>query len=446
VVSEAALLSTQLIEGENARLELDAADLRVIVGPDRGTAVSLGLDTVLIGSDPACDLVLHDPTVSRRHAAVTSGSRGYFLRDLASRNGVMIGAISIERARIHDGMRIRLGASELLVRAHDKRRSIPLSSPGRFGSLVASSVKMRVVVATLQKLAAQDMTVLFEGESGTGKEVAAEALHRASPRAAGPFVVLDCGAVAPSLLAGELFGHERGEFSEAAEARPGILEQAEGGTLFLDEVGEVPLDLQPALLRLLERKTYRRVGSMREEACNARIIAATNRNLAGEVRQRRFREDLYSRLAVARVRIPPLRERQEDVLVLLEAFALDLGVTLTPEARVLFTTHSWPGNVRELRNTLERFAVVRDAPAAIAQGIPPANEPFLYDDGGRLRPLPEARRLASDDLERRYIERALVLGGGRMSRAAEIAGLSRRFFASLATKHGLKAWSRSGSS
>jgi DNA-binding NtrC family response regulator len=384
-----------------------------------------------------CDLVLHDPTVSARHAAVSTGPHGYVLKDLASRNGVLVGATSIERARLHDGMRIRLGATELLVRAHKARHSIPLSSPGQFGALVARSIKMRAVVAMLQKVAAQDTTVLFEGETGTGKEVAAEALHAASPRAAGPFVVLDCGGVPPSVLTTELFGHEH--------ARPGLFEQADGGTLLLNEVSEIPLDLQPALLRTLERKTYRRGGAIREEPCDVRIIAATNRNLAEEVRCRRFREDFYSRLAIARVRIPPLRERQEDLLVLLDGFAAQLGVTLTLEAKVLFAAHSWPGNVRELRNTVERFAVVRDAPAAIAQGIPQANEPFLYDERGQLRPLPEARRMAGDDFERRYIERVLALGEGRMSRAAEIAGLSRRFLASLATKHGLKGWSRSGS-
>jgi DNA-binding NtrC family response regulator len=324
-------LSTRLFEAGDGRLEVDAAELRVVAGPDRGTKVALGTDSLRIGSAADVELVLHDPTVSGRHAEIQIGARGYVVRDLGSKNGVLLGNLRVERAPLADGQRLRLGETVLVVRALGRAHALPLARPGRFGNLVAASVKMRAVVATLARLAESDLTVLLEGETGTGKEVAAQALHASGKRAGGPFVVFDCGAVPAGLVASELFGHEKGAFSGAHARRDGLFAEADGGTLFLDEIGELPLELQPVLLRALETRATRRVGSVHEERHDVRLVAATNRNLAEEVRAGRFRQDLFYRLGGARVRLPPLRERLEDVRELAGLFAAQAGLALSPE-------------------------------------------------------------------------------------------------------------------
>jgi DNA-binding NtrC family response regulator len=439
-VSTAAPFTTRLLGAGRGPLEIDAAELKVVAGPDRGAHLELGVDTLRIGSSASCDLVLHDHTVSSRHAAIVMDGGGYSIHDLGSKNGVRLGPTFVTRAPIHDGARIVLGDSALLVRARGGSRTLPLAQPGRLSGLVAYSLKMRAVAALLERFAGADTTVLIEGETGTGKEVAAHAIHRASPRAGGPYVVFDCGAVSPHLLAAELFGHERGAFTGADAARAGALEQADGGTLFLDEIGELPLDLQPAFLRLLETRTIRRVGGVADLPCDVRFVAATHRNLAEEVREGRFRADLFHRLAVARVRLPPLAERPEDIRVLAELFAVEAGVTLSPEILAVLAAHDWPGNVRELRNSVARLAIAGhpfdplDPPRAgrLAWRAPPGDFPTLAD----------ARRAAQDDLERSYLEEALRLADGSVTRAADLAGVSRQQMTRLAAKHGLRVRDR----
>jgi DNA-binding NtrC family response regulator len=418
------LLATHILEGPTARLTIEQAELRVSAGPDKGARLALGLDSVVVGSAADCQLVLHDNTVSSRHAEIRLDERGYHIRDLGSKNGVRLGEFAIDRAPLADGMRLRLGGTTLQVKRTGGPAEIALGQPRSFGELDAHSVKMRAAVATLEKLAASELTVLLEGETGTGKEVAAHALHRASPRAGGPFVVFDCGAQPPGLAASALFGHERGAFTGADVTRTGALEEADGGTLFLDEIGELPLDLQPYLLRVLEARESRRVGGPVQRH-DVRVVAATNRNLAEEVRAGRFRQDLFYRLAVARVRLPPLRERREDIPLLAARFAGELGTRLGPELIALFSAHDWPGNVRELRHTVSRAAFQPDD-ALVAPGRP------------ALLPLPEARRIAGDEFERDYLERALALAGGSVSRAAELADVSRQMMTRLVAKHGLR--------
>jgi DNA-binding NtrC family response regulator len=365
--------------------------------------------------------------------------RGYSIHDLASKNGVRLGSVWVTRAPLFDGARIALGDSTLLVKARGGRHAIDLAQPGRLGGLVAHSVKMRAVAATLARLAATDATILIEGDTGTGKEVAAHALHGTSSRAGGPFVVFDCGGVSAPLIAAELFGHERGAFTGADAARPGLLEQADGGTLFLDEIGELPLDVQPSLLRMIETRTVRRLGGNQEITGDVRFVAATNRNLAEEVREGRFRADLYHRLAVARVRLPPLSERPEDIPVLAGIFATEQGVTLTREMLSLLSAHGWPGNVRELKNSVARLAV--------------ADHPFHADESDRFAPvwrppagdfppLADARRRAQDDFERAYLEETLRLCDGNVTHAAERAGVSRQQMTRLLARHGLRGRDR----
>src|SRR5690606_969005 len=385
-------ISTRLLPG-GARLLLDEAEIKVVSGPDRGLTTPLGLHSLVIGSSPDCDVVLHDGTVSSRHAEIVMTDRGYLLSDLGSKNGVELGTWLVDRLPLADGMKLRLGSTTLQVRRSGRSTEIELGAPRRFGPLVAHSTRMRAAAATLERLAASPMTILIEGETGTGKEVAAQAVHQASPRADGPLVVFDCGAQPPGLLASALFGHERGAFTGADEDRPGAFAEASGGTLFLDEIGELPLDLQPAFLRALDGYDVRRVGgaSLRHDV---RVIAATNRNLAEMVRAGEVRQDLYYRLAAARVRLPPLRERREDIPVLAALFAEEIGVTLGPELVALLSAYDWPGNVRELRHAIGRAAISPE----LAVVMPEAARPLL--------PLPEARRVANDEFERQYVERA----------------------------------------
>jgi DNA-binding NtrC family response regulator len=288
---------------------------------------------------------------------------------------------------------------------------------------------MRAFVAALEQAARSDATILFEGETGTGKDLAAEAAHACSSRSNGPFVVVDCAGLGRSLLTAELFGHEEGAFTGADRDRPGLLERGDGGTLFIDEVGELPLDAQPLLLRAIENRTVRRLGGKVDRPLDVRIIAATRHNLAEEVRARRFREDLYYRLAVVRLRIPPLRERPEDLTVLARHFATEASVELSPETIAYFLTQRWAGNVRELKNEIERLAIVRMVPGC---------DPAVFAAKDRLRPLTEARRLAVDEFERAYLQQALDLAGGSISRAAELSEVSREVFTRLVGKHGLR--------
>jgi DNA-binding NtrC family response regulator len=301
---------------------------------------------------------------------------------------------------------------------------------------------MRQVIALLERVAPSTSTVLLEGESGTGKEVAAHAIHEASPRAEGPFVVVDCAALAPSLIESELFGHERGAYTGADETQPGALEQGDGGTVFLDEIAELPLELQPRLLRFLEAQEVKRLGAARARRVDVRVIAATNRCLANEVRGGTFREDLYYRLSVVRVGMPALRERAEDIKLLAyhfaESFARDPHELLGEEVIEILTAYAWPGNVRELRNVVERLIVLPEQALASLRGEPP---PRTGPEIGQLSELPfhEARQRWQEWFERQYLAAQLERASGNVSQAARQAAIPRQTFHRLLRRHGLKS-------
>jgi DNA-binding NtrC family response regulator len=331
---------------------------------------------------------------------------------------------------------LRLGETSIAIEVHGARRVIPLARSGELPGLVAHSVKMRACAAALRQLASSDIAVLIEGETGAGKEVAAQAIHLASGRHAGPFVVFDCTGTSAALAAASLFGHKKGAFTGAEADRSGLFDEAEGGTLLIDEICELPLDLQPLLLGAIDRKAFRPLGgAMRTH--DVRIIATTHRNLGEAVREKRFREDLFFRMAAARVKLPPLRERLEDIEVLTRIFAAEEGAVLTPTVMGFLTAHHWPGNVRELRNTIARLAAQPQSVAELAQDSQWPTGP-VTDRRGAVYPLPEARHLASVAFERHYLAKVLELAKGSVAGAAKLAGVSRRLLTRLAAKHDLR--------
>jgi len=393
-----------------------------------------------IGSHPSNDLVLDDDTVSRFHCELAIAGSRVRVRDLGSRNGTSCAGVAIVDASVSGGAVLRLGHSELTVVVDDDVTRIDASARTSFGGIIGASEPMREVFSQLEKIAASDATVLIEGETGTGKEGAAEAIHDASRRSGAPFVVVDCSAIAASLLESELFGHEVGAFTGAVDRRIGAFEQASGGTVFLDEIGELPAELQPKLLRVLEAREVRRVGGKAPIKCDLRIVAATNRDLRGEVNRGSFRADLYYRLAVVKLALPPLRERRGDVALLVESLLdrlrapADVRELLTaPGFLGTLAAAPWPGNVRELRNHLEQCVVFGEARAPGA-AAPPAARGAI----DASLPYELARKQAIDDFERAYVTDLLARCDGNVARAAREAGVNRAYLHRLLSRHGLR--------
>ncbi|HSB19195.1 MAG TPA: sigma-54 dependent transcriptional regulator [Anaeromyxobacteraceae bacterium] len=300
----------------------------------------------------------------------------------------------------------------------------------RLENVVGRSEAMLQVYKTAARVAATDATVLILGESGTGKELVARAIHQTSPRAAGPFVAVDCGAIAEGVLESELFGHARGAFTGAQAARRGLFEEAHGGTLFLDEIGDVGPNLQARLLRALQEGTIRRVGANEPVAVDVRVVAATNRDLSQAVKEGRFREDLYFRLNVVTIEIPPLRDRREDIPLLAEHFAhkhgrADGARAISEGARDLLVAYGWPGNVRELENVVARALALNPAGVILPEDLPDHLR-GAAPEGAAPPGLALADRPALEEVERRYALLVLSEVGGNKTRAAEILGIDRK--------------------
>ncbi len=417
--------------GEGAVLRLRALRLHVKSGPDKGRRVRVAQPTFVIGSGEGADLRLADPTISREHLRLTLTPDGVRLRDEDSKNGTRVGKLRIRDVVLTEDTVVQVGATSIAVTVERDSIELPLSVHATFGDAIGASPAMRHLFATLEQAAQSDATILLEGESGVGKEVLASAIHKKSSRAEGPFVVVDCGAIPLTLFESEVFGHVRGAFTGANEARVGLFDEAEGGTLFLDEVGELPLELQPKLLRALEQREVRPVGARVPHNVDVRVVAATNRRLAEAAIKKEFREDLFYRLAVVRVTVPPLRERVEDIVPLANAFLRTLrndpAASLPAEIQELLVSHSWRGNVRELRNVVERFAVLGAGPGASAllEGVDrPAFSGGLTDEIVGM-PYHEARRVVVERFEREYVPRIIARAGGVLTRAAADAQLAR---------------------
>jgi transcriptional regulator with PAS, ATPase and Fis domain len=431
---------------------VEVPNLRVVVLGDPAaqraeTSLPLGIDPVVLGTSDECELVVDDRRVSRKHCSLAVTEAGLVLSDLGSKNGTFVGDVSVREAVIPPGTVVTMGGVRFVVRVVGEPSVLALSPIPRFGAAVGGSVPMRALFAKLSQAAATDEKILLRGESGTGKELLARAIHDASARRDGPFVVLDCSAIAPHLVEAEVFGSIRGAFTGSVADRAGVLEQANGGTLFLDEIGELPSELQPKLLRALESGEYRPVGASALRSFDARVVAATHRDLRAAIAGGGFRSDLYYRIAVIDARVPPLRERGEDLDLLTERILAEQRPSrsirdLPPNTMAMLRAHPFPGNVRELRNVLARLALFPELGAEALETMHPESPagPTPADGFSAwfAMPLRDAREQIVERFEASYLAAKMREHGGNVARAAQAIGVSRQFLYRLLERYGLR--------
>jgi len=419
--------------------------LRVVSGPDAGTVLSMPPVGVVVGADPSADMVLADSAVSGRHCTIRPSDGGFLVKDLGSRNGTLVDGVAITEASVPIGAMLRLGGSLVQLLPAEESVEIPPSEAGSFGAMIGHSVAMRRVYSMLERASQSNASILCLGESGTGKELCARAVHENSPRRDGPFVVFDCGAASESLIESELFGHVRGAFTGAHADRVGAFAAAHQGTLFLDEIGDLPLALQPKLLRMLETGEVTQLGSHSQQRFDVRMVAATHRDLFADVGTGGFRGDLYYRLAVVEVYLPPLRQRTEDIPDLVRIFLRRAGMDADgdlsgPNMDRLMAYH-WPGNVRELRNVITRAVALGPANADF-NAMPILLRPTQPSDDGMSfradRPFHEAKDELIGKFEREYLTDLVRRADGNLSQAARDAGLERKYLYRLLEKNGLR--------
>ena len=424
------------------KLRIKRARLRVASGPDQGLEKWIPSHGLTIGKKPSCHFILTDPAVSGEHFRITPTRDGFHLQDLDSRNGTWFHGTRLSGVYLSGDEIIEIGHSILCFEMADGHQEYAISNSSSFGSLIGPSLLMRQAFSLLERAVTSEATLLIEGESGTGKDLAAESVHNLSSRAGEPFITVDCGALKGEIMESLLFGHRAGAFTGADSDRIGAFEAAEGGTVFLDEIGELPPPLQPKLLRVLENRQVRRLGETSFHPINARFIAATNRNLESEVASGRFREDLFFRISVLKVHLPPLRNRGEDIAPLASAFIRQLGPNndpndiLSEEVLRMLKAHAWPGNGRELRNVIERLLVFPEWPE---KAIDPTGS---RNSVGDIRvhfdlPFSEARDLVNDQFEREYVEKMLSECAGTVVKAAQKGNIPRQTFYRLLRKHGI---------
>jgi DNA-binding NtrC family response regulator len=421
----------------------------VMAGPDKGAQQVSDAPEFCIGTAEGNQLVLTDRTVSRHHCVITATPQGFMIRDLGSTNGTALGGYRIESAYLKPGALIGIGKTNVRFDNLPETIREPLSQEGRYGRVLGESTAMRRIFAMLPRVAASDSTVLLEGETGTGKGLVADAVHQQSARAAGPFVVVDCSSIPSTLLEAELFGYAKGAFTGAYMARPGVFEAANGGTVFLDEIGELPLEMQPKLLRVIEDRMIRRLGTALPVQLDVRIIAATNRDLRQEVNRGTFRSDLFYRLNIVRIRLPSLRERREDIPLLAHHFYKQFTKNEDgrPPAELLaaLVRQDWPGNVRELRSAVERAVLMedpelwRESSGGVqlpreegSEAAASAPAPEVFDPTLSFR---AAKEEAVARWERAYLQALIRASDGNLSKAARAARMNRNHLRELLRHH-----------
>ncbi len=440
-------------EATPATVNLRRCKLVVIRGAQRGMELVIAGDQFRVGKAPENDLHLEDETVSRVHFEITRDAKGYLVRDMKSTNGTFLDGAEVKEAYLRAGSVIRAGASELKFTPFEERIEILPSEKEQLGTgdamMVGRSSAMREIFGLVEKIAPTDATVLIEGETGTGKDMIARTLHQLSPRHAAPFIVVDCGAVAGTLIESELFGHEKGAFTGAVAARQGAFELASGGTVFLDELGELSLDLQPKLLRVLEQRELRRVGGTKTMKVDLRVIAATRKDLRSEVEKGKFREDLYFRLNVVPITAPPLRDRREDIPLLIDHLLAKLAasaagpVAISESTRAALMGHDWPGNVRELRNVIERALALGADPGMLVAPLGEGRasgaslrDGIDFEPGVSFR---DTKEKWTELFERRYLNWLIKRADGNISKAARDADMDRKYLHKLLRKYGITA-------
>jgi transcriptional regulator with GAF, ATPase, and Fis domain len=432
---------------------LSRCKLNVISGENAGKEYVLSQPVIRVGTKSDNEIVIKDETMSRTHFEITQAKDGWLIRDQESSNGVFVNGVRVKEAFLTQGAVIRAGRTEVKFLSQDETFEITPHKKDRFGALIGSSTAMRKIYTIIEKVATADVTVIIEGESGTGKELVASAIHEKSKRSKKPFVVFDCSAVAENLIESELFGHEKGSFTGATGLRHGAFELADSGTVFLDEIGELQIDLQPKLLRVLESRTIRRVGGDRPIPIDVRVVAATNRNLEQEVKKGNFREDLFYRLNVVPIFLPPLRKRKEDIPLLVEAFIeshneenKDKRVDgVTASAMELLLSYDWPGNVRELRNTINRALSFMEGTQIRPEDIPERvripvakAELEIRDDLG----FKDAKEQWVASFEKQYLQDLLKRNNFNISAAAKEAGIDRKSVQRLVKKYQINTGNR----
>jgi len=407
-------------------------------------------EEIRLGSHPSNDVVLEDPLVSRFHCRIVRTESSWSVVDSGSMNGTFMNGLRVRDADLPAReCRIGLGDSIVMVRTLASAALVEIPAEPTFGDLCGGSLVMRQLFGMLARVAASEVTVLLEGESGTGKELVASEIVRRGARAERPFAIIDCSAISPNLMESEMFGHARGAFTGAERMRVGVFEAANGGTVLLDEIGELPLEMQSRLLRVLEAGEVRRVGENETRKIDVRVIAATNRRLDQEVNRGRFREDLYFRLSVVALRLPPHRRRLDDlellVRVLLTSMNADASLDLfTPDVFAHLRQYDWPGNVRELRNYVERTVILGSAAVPGDRGsssAPPPEAENRSTDETEIDlgvPLRVAKEQLVASFERRYLTALLAAADGNVSRAARQAKVDRMHLYRLLQRYGLR--------
>ncbi len=452
-------LRTVFVDSRASKRHLRKARLRVVSGPDAGREIEIGKASAYVGRSKVNDLVMADKSISGTHFEIAVEEGGYLLRDLGSTNGVTADGLRLREAYLKPGCSFSAGNSKFTFEPSDDVVEIPLSDQDRFGDIIGRSVVMREIFATLEKVAPSDLTVLVQGETGTGKERVASSIHKTSRRKRRPFVVLDCSSIPRDLMESTVFGHEKGSFTGAVSQHKGAFEQANGGTIFMDEIGELDINLQPKLLRVLENRELKRVGGDKTIRVDVRVVAATNRDLRKMVADGGFREDLYFRLSVIQLMLPPLRDRQDDIELLSNFFLDDFRSRhpdgkrhkLSDDARALMASHTWPGNVRELKNVMERAVSLSDTEligrsdlhlTGSPRSLPPASRPDSGATGGSYTvdtdvSYKDAKQEVLDAFELAYMGKLIAAHKGNISQAARAAGLTRYHLRELLKKHDL---------
>ena len=420
-------------------LPVRTLSVKVIAGPDVGASVVDATEAVTVGLSEGNALRLTDPSVSRFHVELSRRGDKVLVKDLGSTNGTVANGLTLRDAAVPPGTVLHLGHTQLEV-GGGQTKSVELAEGDALGPLKGQAPVMRALLARIDKAARSATPVLLTGESGTGKELIARALHERGPRAKQPFITVDCGSLSPGLVASELFGHERGAFTGAERKHVGAFEQADGGTVFLDEIGELPPALQASLLGVLERQRFRRVGGTEDVSVDVGVVSATHRDLRAAVNAGTFRLDLFFRLAVVKLDVPPLRARVEDLELLISHFLREAGSEATVDSLFSKDTlaslraHQWPGNVRELRNLVESTLAMGEPP--VLEAAPPSSSEPAFP--GPERTYKDARAELLHRFEAQYLAKLMAATKGNVSAAARHAKMDRSHLIELLQRHGLR--------